>query len=91
MKSINYKIGNLELRLTKSLGKNPREYLEIVKWFETTDSCYTIALYEDGEESPDLKFVGDRFNNSDVIWKDFRELIVAGYKYYDNLSDDSQE
>ena len=48
MRYISHKIENLELRRTETIQKEPKQYLEIVKWNNDKGDkyCYTIAIFE---------------------------------------------
>lgn len=75
MKTINYRLGNLELRF----GSN----LEIVQWGNT--HCWTIAYWEENKDGyPFLRFVSNRPLAEDVSWDDFKLLISTGYDYLSN-------
>jgi len=84
MKEINFKIreGNLELRSCNNhlMSDYLHTTAEIVEWFENNESCYTIANYEIGEESPDLHFCGSRPLMASVDWDTFRKLVATGQK-----------
>ena len=93
-KTVNYRIGNIELVL-RNINKNsysPKQ--EIIKWenWETenpeSDSkqeecCYSIAIFQyDGDGYPELRYVGNRpvelTPGEQII---FTELVKEGYKY----------
>jgi hypothetical protein len=85
---ISYKIEDLELRKTETLGSNPIEYYEIVKWERdkhNKEYCYTVALFkEDKDFFVNLEFCLDRYKNVD--WADFKILIDTGYSLYEKIN-----
>jgi hypothetical protein len=79
---LNYRIDNLELRLTGSVvSKSP--YLEIVQWMKNESSCYTIASFVyDNDGLPELHFIGSRplelnKRELEIFW----QLVKNGYTY----------
>lgn len=78
MKTINFKIENIELRKT-SLHSYP--YYEIVKWFqrEKCKTCITLLYWiYDKEGIWEIKFVGDRPFTEEVNPKDLWKLMTIG-------------
>lgn len=89
---VNYRIGNLELRLQDPdpTSKIHSPWSEIVKWARRTDPesdneeyCYTIAMYDyDRDGWPELRFCGNRpCDLSSVEMEIFMDLVKTGYKY----------
>ena len=90
---VNYKIGNLELRLN-DIPKEPHKihspWSEIVQWNECSgdrqEYCWTIATFEYNRDGyPELHYCGRRpldlnKEESEV----FLKLINEGYKYVRN-------
>ena len=76
------KINNLELRFTKTIETQPREYLEIVKWQEG-GTCYTLASWNSRNN---LEFVADRPNQLDEDeLKTFWVFVKAGQNVVDGI------
>jgi hypothetical protein len=61
----------LPLELTKSL--------HICLWSEDNSYKWTIGYFEQDDEGPWFKFVGDRPLDERVNWNDFHEMIRLGY------------
>lgn len=83
MKNIKYRIGDLELRRTETLGED-RQYLEIVEWYKDDDGsefCYTICMFKETKEGYDLQSVGDRIVVNETNWIDLRVLIKHGFEF----------
>lgn len=89
---VNYRIGNLELRLN-DVPKNGElklhsPYSEIVQWSENTEKqyCWTIATFEyDSDGYPELHYCGDRPLQLDKTQQEiFQILIKEGYGYKRN-------
>ena len=86
------KIQDLEFRQTKTLGKEPKIYWEIVKWDkmkldgEEKEYCYTLATWQKDGEGWELRFVGSRPFELDGIGI-FWELADFGQKCLDALFD----
>ena len=75
------KINGLELRFTKTIATQSREYLEIVKWNHST--CYTLASWN---SRGNLEFVGDRPNQLDEDeLKTFWIFVRAGQSVVDGI------
>jgi hypothetical protein len=80
MKQVNCRIGNLELRTTKTVRKD-KEYLEIVEYFKE-GNCMTIAIFEKDDDGISyLEFTGDRPLRPTINWIDFEKLIRLGYGF----------
>lgn len=90
-KTINYRIGNLELVL-RSINENTYCLKqEIIKWKEETansdnerkEYCYSVAQFTyDGDGYPELKYVGNRpIELTPAEQLIFMELVKEGYKY----------
>lgn len=86
---INYRIGDLELRLN-DIPKNPQilhsPWSEIVQWSTRNDipeHCWTIATFEyDRDGYPELRYCGRRpldLEKDDM--EIFLNLIQEGYRY----------
>ena len=88
MKQIQMRIGNLELRVTKTVEVKPKPYFEIIEWFDANPNyCYTLAYWQRAKDGLDLKFVGDRPLQPTVNKDDFWELVKMGQR----LSEDNKE
>lgn len=55
---------------------------EICLWGESNESKWVLAYFRspDGDDPPDLRWVGDRPLDPRVNWEHFRELCVQGYQ-----------
>lgn len=62
-------LGRLSLRETSTISNDPRQYYEIVQWFDYNyedktiaegSTCYTIAIFRSDKEGPNLHFTGSR-------------------------------
>ncbi len=84
MKNIKFRVGDLELRKTKSFGVNGIEYLEIVEWYEKK-LCYTIATFKEYDEGHKLISVGDRIVLDAEKWKDFGVLVRYGFDFLKDI------
>jgi len=77
-----YRFDNLEFRWTETIGPDKKQYPEIICWVKKDDGseyCYTLALWVEDSEGWDLKFVGDRpFDYDMVDSKLFWELARFG-------------
>lgn len=88
---VNYRIGNLELRLNDLPKEEPilhSPHSEIVQWSENTETphCWTIATFEyDRDGYPELHYCGDRPLHLDKEHQEiFQILIKEGYGYKRN-------
>lgn len=89
---VNYRIGNLELRLNDIPEKESKlhsPYSEIVQWSEDAETphCWTIATFEyDSDGYPELHYCGDRPLHLDDDYQErfFKFLIKEGYGYKRN-------
>lgn len=88
---VNYRIGNLELRLNDLPKEEPvlhSPHSEIVQWSENTETphCWTIASFEyDRDGYPELRYCGDRPLQLDKDQQEiFQILIKEGYGYKRN-------
>lgn len=88
---VNYRIGNLELRLNdvplkESFLHSP--YSEIVQWSENAEKphCWTIATFEyDKDGYPELHYCGNRpLQLNKEEHRIFKVLIEEGYNYRRN-------
>ena len=77
-----FRIKDLELRKTKTISKEEKQYLEIVKWEGST--CYTIANWETDKDGdfPSLLYCGDRPLQENIDKEVFDKLVVLGYDIY---------
>lgn len=75
------KINELELRFKSFLGKEADlDEIEIVKWDEEKEYCWTIASFEKCDEEYCLESCGERLEK-DIDWATFGQLVELGYKY----------
>lgn len=84
MKNISYRIGDLELRRTETIGNRKYQYLEIVEWdkdSEQKDYCCTILIFEKEKEGFFIKSVLDRILIDKSKWNDLGILIKSGFKF----------
>lgn len=87
----NYK--QFSLRKTATLSKEPKEYYEIVQWFNYDyeenrvrdgSTCYTIAIFKE-EESVSMRFISDRYFNLEKLDRDnFLKLAEYSQGYIEN-------
>lgn len=74
---VNIKFNEMILRVARSYGKNPYEYLEIIK--EKNDYCYTIASFNFNKDNQaHLEFCLDRYK--DIDWEELKIVIDMGYE-----------
>lgn len=81
---INYRIGDLELRLNdvNEELKLHSPFSEIVQWYKD-EHCWTIATFEyDRDGWPELHYCGNRpLELPEDSYEVFLMLIKEGYKY----------
>ena len=61
----------LPLELTKDL--------HICLWSEDETHKWTVAYFDNTNEGPFLKSVGERILDERIVWKTFRELVKLGF------------
>ena len=75
------KINELELRFKSFLGKEANlDEIEIVKWDEEKEYCWTIASFKKYDEEYHLESCGERLER-DIDWVIFGQLVELGYRY----------
>ena len=85
---VNIKIDDLELRSCDTHDVEHKT-MEIVKWFES-GSCYTVAYWlNPKDDTPSLKFVGDRPLKRDK--NSLYSLIEIGYRIFNEGLFDNEE
>ena len=80
-------IDDLELKLAKSYGTEPKQYWEIVKWNihgskeNQTRSNYTILTFKEShDDDADIVFVGSRPFDEDINYNNLWLLMSEGQK-----------
>ena len=77
------RIGDIEARWSKSLGKEPAGYVEIVKWERPKDPyCFTLCYWKKDSEGWDMIGVGARMFEYDDSHK-----LFALCRYVQKIAD----
>lgn len=83
------RVGNLEVRTAHGIGAKAHDYVEIVEWGDTGDTCWMVAYFDRAHEGWQLHFVGDRPFKATVDGELFMRLARIGQDLSSMLGSDA--